>query len=343
MNRMEKAALFAVAAAMAILSSTSGLADDSLDRALSLAAAERYREARDVVDRALEREPDSPRARLLHGILRVHEDRSGEAVGVFEDLALDRPEMFEAHNNLAVLYAEEGRLEEARATLLAALQRRPDAVGYRNLGDIYALLARRAYSRAGVVEPGGVAEPGGEARPEGSHEAGTTSTRPGTPAVSAEAARDGDVCMAAGEFGDPSSLQDARRWLRSHGAEIVGERGGERETVKSYRVYLPPFPNRSAAAAKMREIRGRGIDDIALISKGPLANAVALGMYRNKANMERRVLRLKELGYPVEWKANGRKDSYKILEARVAGGTDALGAAWASRFPGHTLRNADCR
>ena len=337
MNRMEKAALLAVAAALAILSSTTGLADDSLDRALSLTAAEQYREARDVVDRALEREPDSPRARLLHGILRVHEDRSSEAVGIFEELALDQPEMFEAHNNLAVLYAEEGRLEEARATLLAALQRRPDAVGYRNLGDIYALLARRAYSRGGVVEPGG------EARPEGSHEAGGTSTRPETPEVTAEAARNGDVCMAAGEFGDPSSLQDTRRWLRSHGAEIVGERGGEREIVKNYRVYLPPFPNRSAAAEKMREIRGRGIDDIALISKGPLTNAVALGLYRNKANMERRVLRLKELGYPVEWKANGRKDSYKILEARVAGGTEALGAAWASRFPGHTLRNADCR
>ena len=337
MNRMEKAALFAIAAAMAILASTTGLADDSLDRALSLAAAERYGEARDVVDRALEREPDSPRARLLHGILRVHEDRSGEAVGIFEDLALDRPEMFEAHNNLAVLYAEEGRLEEARATLLAALQRRPDAVGYRNLGDIYALLARRAYSR------GGEAEPGGEARPEGSRDAGGTPTRSETPSVSAEAPGNDDVCMAAGEFGDPSSLQDARRWLRSHGAEIVGERGGEREIVKNYRVYLPPFPDRAAAAAKMREIRGRGIDDIALIPKGPLANAVALGLYRNKANMERRVLRLKELGYPAVWKANRRKDSYKILEARVAGGTEALGAAWASRFPGHALRNADCR
>ena len=337
MNWMEKAALLAIAAAMTILSSTTGLADDTLDRALSLTAAERYGEARDIVNRALEREPDSPRARLLHGILRVHEDKSSEAVGIFEELVQDQPEMFEAHNNLAVLYAEEGRLDEARATLLAALERRPDAVGYRNLGDIYVQLAHRAYSRGGVVQPGG------EAHPEGSDEAGRLSTRPETPAVSAEAAGNGDVCMAAGDFGDPSSLQDARRWLRSQGAEIVGERGGEREIVKNYRVYLPPFPNRSAAAAKMREIRGRGVDDIALISKGPLTNAVALGVYRNKAYMERRILRLKELGYPVVWKANRRKDSYKVLEARVAGAADALGAAWASQFPDHTLRNVDCR
>ena len=334
---MTKAALLAIAAATIILSSTSALADDPLERALSLAAAERYREARHVVDRVLAREPGSPRARLLHGILRVREERSSEAVGIFEELAKDRPQMFEAHNNLAVLYAEEGRLDEARATLFAALQRRPDALGYRNLGDIYAQLAHRAYSRGGTVEPGG------EAQLEGSDDAGGTSKGAETAADSAGVEKSGDACMAAGEFGDPSSLQDARRWLRSHGAEIVGERSEERDVIENYRVYLPPFPSREAAAAKIREIRKRGIRDVALISRGPLANSVSLGVYKNKAYMDLRVLHLKELGYPALWKASGRKESSTILEARVAGAMDALGTAWASQFPGHTLRNVDCR
>ena len=330
-----KAALAALGAALAILWSASALADDSLERALSLAAAERYREARHAVDRVLAREPGSARARLLHGVLRVREDRKTEAVGIFEELARDRPDMFEAHNNLAVLYAEEGRLEEARATLSAALQRRPESVGYRNLGDIYTQLARRAYAR------GGAAGPRGEAHAEKSGTAEVASARDETPAAAAPAGV--EACLAAGEFRDPASLGNARRWLRSQGAEIVAERSREREIVKNYLVYLPPFPSRAAASAKMRELRGQGVHDIALVSRGPLTNAVSLGVYRNKRYMDGHLRRLKELGYPAVWKARRGKEGYRILEARVAGATDALGAAWASQFPGHTLRNVDCR
>ena len=50
-----KAALLAFGAALAMLWSTSALADDSLERALSLTTAERYREARDAVDRVTRR------------------------------------------------------------------------------------------------------------------------------------------------------------------------------------------------------------------------------------------------------------------------------------------------
>ena len=56
--------------------------------------------------------------------------------------------MFEAHNNLAVLYARQGRLDDAREALVAALELRSDAVVYANLGDVYMKLAERAYQRA---------------------------------------------------------------------------------------------------------------------------------------------------------------------------------------------------
>ena len=356
-SRLGKAALVAFGAALAILWSASALADDALERALSLTAAERYGEARQAVDGVLAREPGSPRARLLHGVLRVREDRKSEAVGIFEELARDRPDMFEAHNNLAVLYAEEGRLDAARATLRAALQRRPERVGYRNLGDIYTQLARRAYARGRAAEPRGEAhaEAPTDAADKASARAGAptddeapaaaadkASARAEAPEDAAPAAASGAACMAAGEFKDPANLREARQWLRSQGAEIVGEKSRQREIVRNYLVYLPPFPSRAAAAAKMRELRDRGIHDIALVSGGSLTNAVSLGVYRNKAYMDRHVLRLKELGYPAVWKARRGKTGYRVLEARVAGATDALGAAWASQFPGHTLSSVDC-
>ena len=138
----------------AMLLSTEALAEDAFDRALALASQERYSESREVLEPLLGQETSSPRARLLHGILRVHEGKKGDAAAVFVRLTREYPDLFEAYNNLAVLYAEDGRLDEARETLLAILERRQEAVGFRNLGDIYVHLARQAYTRSRELDTG---------------------------------------------------------------------------------------------------------------------------------------------------------------------------------------------
>ena len=140
--------LMALAMSAAILWSNAALSGDTLDRAISLAAEERYREARLTLDPLLEREPASSHARLLHGILRLHEGDRDEAIDTFRSLMRDFPDLFEAYNNLAVVYVQEGRLEDARGVLLGILERQPESIGYRNLGDIYVKLARGAYARA---------------------------------------------------------------------------------------------------------------------------------------------------------------------------------------------------
>ena len=127
---------------------TGALAEDPVDDALSLVAQERHAEAREAIRQMLERNPDAPGVRLLQGVLHAREGNLVEAVAVFEGLRDDHPTMFEARNNLAVLYAKLGRLEDARKALIAALELRPDAVIYANLGDVYMKLAERAYQRA---------------------------------------------------------------------------------------------------------------------------------------------------------------------------------------------------
>ena len=157
--RCMKRVLFACGALAAILSSGAALGDEAFERALSLATEKRYSEAREALDPLLRREPGDPRARLLHGVLRVREERVGEAIDIFEALRRDFPDMSEPYNNLAVLYAREGRLDAARELLLATLERGPDAVAYANLGGVYTRLARRAYERARELEAGGGAGP----------------------------------------------------------------------------------------------------------------------------------------------------------------------------------------
>ena len=127
---------------------TGALADDPVDDALSLVAQQRHAEARKAIEDMLARNPDAPGVRLLQGVLHAREGNLVEAVAIFEGLRDDHPTMFEAHNNLAVLYAKLGRLDDARKALVGALEMRPDAVIYANLGDVYMKLAERAYERA---------------------------------------------------------------------------------------------------------------------------------------------------------------------------------------------------
>ena len=133
---------------LGLLVCSGALADDPVDDALSLVAQQRHAEAREAIEDMLERNPEAPGPRLLQGVLYAREGRLVEAVAIFEGLRNDHPRMFEAHNNLAVLYAKLGRLDDARKAQIAALELRPDAVVYANLGDVYMKLAEEAYERA---------------------------------------------------------------------------------------------------------------------------------------------------------------------------------------------------
>lgn len=321
--RRSKRALTACAILAAILWPDTARADDEvIERVLSLVAQERYSDARAVLAPLLEREPEAPRVWLMHGILRSREGNAGEAIAIFESLRTDRPDMFEPHNNLAVLYAEQGRLDAAREALLAALERKSDAVAYANLGDVYMRLADRAYARA--------------------REVGAASVRPVTAeAVEAPAPAAG-ACVRAGKFRDAAAAVEAAAWIRSRDAEVVRVRHERHQTVGHYRVYLPAFPSYKEAAEKVRELRGRGIRDVAIVGKGARANEISLGVYKVRSNMRRRLAELKKLGYPVQSGANTKTRSEYTVEARLGSDRSAFDAAWTSKFPGHPVRTVAC-
>ena len=391
-----KAALFVFGALATLVSLGAVSEEDPFERALSLASEKRYSEAWEVLGPMLEREPGHAQGRLLHGVLRAREGRVGEAIEIFEALRREHPQMSEPYNNLAVLYALEGRLDAARETLLATLQRGPDAVAYANLGDVYTKLARRAYERARELEDGGVGSPAGEmdtayatpvpaqgssdatagdVRPAarapagkppattrdaasesgggaGEGQAPAASGVPGTPAATtvpaggSQGAMPSVFCARAVGFAERRSVAEAALWLQSYGAEVVEVRHEERRTTGPYRVYLPPFATREEAQAKLREIRERGVRDVALIRTGALANGISFGVYRDEANVHRRVEALGRLGYSVQSLAQGSEgsegvDGY-VIKARAGGAAAAFEAAWTSQFPERPIRVVDC-
>lgn len=338
--------LIALGSLVALMWSVAAIADDALDRALSLTKEQRYEKARDLLDPLLEREPDNVRVRLLHGALRVHEGDTEDAIGIFRAITRDHPDMFEAYNNLAVLYVKEGRLEEARAVMLDILERRDEALGYENLGGIYTLLARRAYDRgSGLRAAEEAASEDGSATPEPPTPPAKDAEPPAVPDRPAREAADADEsCVVAGAFGDPDSLEEAEQWLLAQDADILGLARGTRETFKNHIVYLPPLESRAEAEEKVREIRARGVSDVGVIRTGELANGVSFGVYGRMENLERRMATLGELGYGVRSAGYATAtDEFMTIEARIGGAADALSDGWTARFPEHPIREVDCR
>ena len=339
-----------LAAMLAMLAAPAAASDEALERASVLASEERYREARAVLDPVLARDADHPRARLLDGVLRVHEGRVSEAIEIFDRLRRDHPDLPDVWNNLAVLYAATGRWHEARETLSAALEREPSAIGYVNLGDIYAHLARDAYGQARALgadmgtEPDTVAEPGrGLALPAAPAAAARAERAPAEPAgAPAHPGERPVVCLVAGGFEARGNLSGAEEWLESRGAEVVELRLETHREVRSHQVYLPPLEDRAKAVARLRAIRAQGVNDVAVIRKGPLANAISLGIFAVEGNRDRRVAALERLGYRPLSRDRVELVQRFYLESRTAEDPEDIRAAWTERFPEHSLEPVDC-
>ena len=357
------AIVVALAASAVLVSASVAVSEDALDRAISLANQHRYEESREVLDPLLAEVPGSPHGRLLSAMLHAQEGSTDEAVTILEQLALDFPRMFEVHNNLALLYAEQGRLEDAREVLAGVLKRTPVSLGYYNLATIYDRLAQRALARSRELRSGaaGHGEASGddvgspflpeEVTLNPSAKAGDVSPAP-QPGVRAAGSGEGpsdassvpeSTCASAGGFTDPQAVALAEQWLVSQGAQDIRMVRETRETIRSYRVYLPPLESRESAARKVRELRGKGLRDVGIIMSGALRNGVSLGVYENRSNADKRLGALGALGYSALLAVNTGAVEHVTIEARVRGEFDTLRAAWKSRFPEHTMRSVACR
>lgn len=108
-----------------------------------------YAQALARVEKILEDKPKDAAARFLKGIILTEMGQNDDAIKVFTSLNEDYPELPEPYNNLAVLYAGQGKYEKAKNALEMAIQTHPTYVtAHENLGDIYAKLASQSYDRA---------------------------------------------------------------------------------------------------------------------------------------------------------------------------------------------------
>lgn len=100
-------------------------------------------------DKYLATNPGDPQMRFIKANLLSASQRADEAEQLLVQLTRENPELAEPWNNLAVLYAARGQLDQALAGLQTALRLNPGyATALENLGDVQVRLAAQAYQRA---------------------------------------------------------------------------------------------------------------------------------------------------------------------------------------------------
>jgi len=122
---------------------------DDLAGAQRLWLAGQKAQAVEQVEQALTRTPEDLQLRFGLGVMRMELGERDKAKSIFTRLTQDFPDLADPYNNLAVLHAAAGELDEAQAALQQALRLQPEhAQAQENLGDVLMRLALRAYQRA---------------------------------------------------------------------------------------------------------------------------------------------------------------------------------------------------
>lgn len=132
-----------------------GHAHASLEQAAKALAEGNYSLAREQLEQVEDGGKESVRWQLLDAAALAGSGKLESAESRYKRLIAHFPDNPEGYNNLAVLYARQGRFDEARELLEQAMQTSESyATVYENLSNIYFEMSRSSYAKALQMEQG---------------------------------------------------------------------------------------------------------------------------------------------------------------------------------------------
>jgi len=107
-----------------------------------------------AADSELAARPRDPQTRFMRAVALMALQRDAEALAAFTAFSQEFPELPEPYNNIALLQARAGRLEQARLALETALRNDPGHRAARaNLGEVHLMLALQAWEQVAASGP----------------------------------------------------------------------------------------------------------------------------------------------------------------------------------------------
>lgn len=102
-----------------------------------------------TIEEALVKAPNELKLRFALGVMRMEQGEQMAALAIFASLTQDFPDLADPFNNLAVIHASMGELDQAQRALEQALNlQAAHTQAQENLGDVLLRLALRAYQRS---------------------------------------------------------------------------------------------------------------------------------------------------------------------------------------------------
>jgi len=107
------------------------------------------------------------------------------------------------------------------------------------------------------------------------------------------------LCFSVGPLSSAEDVERVGDWLASLGG-VSDLRESERREVSRFWVFLRPFASRAEALEQVEAMELNSIEDIYVIPRGDMANAISLGLYSRESSLERRLAELKSKGFEPE-------------------------------------------
>ena len=142
----------------------------------------------------------------------------------------------------------------------------------------------------------------------------------GSPAAgTSPPASDGPICMEwRGLAAD--QMEQGRKAMQALASEHVLS-VKEVPLQRMYWVMLPPLPSRAEAAAKLAELKSRGVENAAPIDAAPWQNGISLGLYASQDAASRRLAELAQKnvgGLTTQVQGKPGTDYYFLIKSASA-------------------------
>ncbi len=121
---------------------------------LKLLKQEKFTDAFQFIQAYLIDHPNDPQMKFWLALLLNKKGSTQESLALYREITQQYPELAEPHNNLGMLLAQQGELEEAKLEFEMALREQPDmAFAMENLSQVYLLLTEQTLKKALALNP----------------------------------------------------------------------------------------------------------------------------------------------------------------------------------------------
>lgn len=150
------------------------------------------------------------------------------------------------------------------------------------------------------------------------------------------------TCFSVGPLLSDEETRSMTDWIEANGGN-GSLRVDERREVALFWVYFPPLASRQAAVERVLQMRQDDLDDIYIIPRGDMANAISLGVYSRTGSLDRRLRELRTRGYQPSVAPRYRTSRAYWFDARFPDDFVFPRESFGAAFPTAEMVPVDCR